>query len=392
METEEIKTAVAEGISEGVKSALASLPAVETKSTIIVTQDAGDRPFRSLAEQARAIKQDVLSMGRNTHPRLSALKSIEVEAMKATGASEGVPADGGYLLDPTLTAEVMKPIHEEGPFTRSARRLPVSSNSNYGWMNGVDETSRATGSRWGGIQGYRLNEAGTKTASKPKFRRINWELKKYAAVVYGTDELLQDAAMFSEVVNVGCREELMFMANDDVLNGTGVGGPQGILASGALIGIARVDGNKIQHADIVGMWSRMHPRNKSNAAWYINSEVHPQLDALYFPGSTTSVLSPYVSYGADGVMRIYGRPVIETEFNPALGTQGDILLADMREYLYWEKTDIQAATSIHVQFLTDETTFRFVYRCDGQTSQASALTPYKGSATQSAFISLTAAS
>ena len=392
METEEIKQAVAEGISEGVKSALASLPAVETKSTIVVTQDAGDRTFRSLADQARAIKNDVMSMGRNTHPRLAALKSLEIEAMKASGSSEGVPADGGYLLEPTLVAEVIKPIHEEGAFTRAARRLPVSANSNYGWMNGVDETSRVTGSRWGGIQGYRLNEGGTKVASKPKFRRINWELKKYAAVVYGTDELLQDAAMFSEIVNVGCREELMFMANDDVLNGSGVGGPMGVLSSGALVGVTRVDASKVQHADIVAMWARMHPRNKSNAAWYINSEVHPQLDALYFPGSTTSVLSPYVSYGQDGVMRIYGRPVIETEFNPALGTQGDILLADMREYLFWEKTDIQAATSIHVQFLTDETTFRFVYRCDGQTAMSSAITPYKGSATQSAFVSLTAAS
>jgi HK97 family phage major capsid protein len=391
MENEDIKTQVAEGIAEGVKSALASLPAVKAQQTIVVTEAEGDRKFRSLADQARAVKQDVLSMGRNTHPRLAALKSLELDAMKASGASEGVPADGGYLLEPTLVSEVMKPMHEEGPFTRSARRLPVSANSNYGWLNGVDETSRVTGSRWGGIQGYRLNEGGTKTASKPKFRRINWELKKYAAVVYGTDELLADAAMFSEVVNTGCREELVFMANDDVLNGSGVGGPQGILQSGALVGVTRTDANKVQHADIVAMWQRMSPRSKANAAWYINSEVHPQLDALYFPGSTTSVLSPYVSYGQDGVMRIYGRPVIETEFNPALGTQGDILLADMREYLFWEKTNIEAATSIHVQFLTDETTFRFVYRCDGQTSMSSPITPYKGTLTQSGFISLTAA-
>ena len=384
MENQEIKNAVMEGISEGVKSALASLPAVETKSSIVVTTDEGDRAFKSLAEQALAVKSDVLSMGRNTHPRLLALK--------ASGGSEGVPADGGYLLEPTLVAEVMQPIHEEGPFTRAARRLPVSGNSNYGWLNGVDETSRATGSRWGGVVGYRLNEGGTKTASKPKFRRINWELKKYAAVVYGTDELLQDAAMFSEIVNVAAREELMFMSNDDILNGSGVGGPLGILNSGALVGVTRLDANKVQHADIVAMWARMLPRSKANSAWYINGEVHPQLDQLYFPGSTTSVLSPYVSYGQDGVMRIYGRPVIETEFNPALGTQGDILLADMRDYLYWEKSDIQAATSIHVQFLTDETTFRFVYRCDGQTAYSSAITPYKGTATQSAFVSLTAAS
>lgn len=386
---DDIKQQVAEGIAEGVKAALADLPAMETKSHIVVTHDEADNEFMTLADQARAVKDFEVSRGQVIHPRLRALKAMEV---KALGGSESVPADGGYLLEPTLTSTVMQPIHEEGPFTRSATRLPVSANSNYGYINGVDETSRATGSRWGGIKGYRLNEGGTKTASKPAFRRINWELKKYAAVVYGTDELLQDAALFSTIVNTGCREELMFMGNDDVLNGSGVGGPQGILNSGALVSVTRTDANKIQHADIVGMWGRMPSRNKSNAAWYINAEVHAQLDQLTFTAGTTGILSPYVSYGVDGVMRIYGRPVIETEFNSALGTAGDILLADMREYMFWEKSDIQAATSIHVQFLTDETTFRFVYRCDGQTSMASPLTPYKGTATQSAFVALTAAS
>ena len=392
METEEIQKAVADGIAEGVKSALAALPPVEAKSTIVVTEDPADRPFRSLAEQARAVKNFELSKGHEIHPRLKALKALEIEGLKASGASEGVPADGGYLLDPTLVSEVMTPMHEEGPFTSLANRMPVSANSNYGWINGVDETSRATGSRWGGIQGYRLNEGGTKTASKPKFRRIQWELKKYAAVVYGTDELLQDVAMFSKIVNQGCREELMFMANDDIMNGSGVGGPLGIMNSGYRVDVTRENANNVTHADIVKMWQRLHPRSKSNAVWFINSEVHPELDELYFSTGTTGILSPFVSCRQDGVMQIYGRPVIETEFNAALGTNGDILLADMSEYLYWEKTDIQAATSIHVQFLTDETTFRFVYRVDGQPAHNTPLTPYKGTNTQSAFVALSAAS
>ena len=53
--------------------------------------------------------------------------------------------------------------------------------------------------------------------------------------------------------------------------------------------------------------------------------------------------------------------------------------------------NVQSAQSIHVQFLTDEMVFRFLYRCDGQTSMASAITPYKGDSTtgtQSAFVTL----
>lgn len=379
------KQIASEAAEAAVKAFRESAPAENpAPANIQITRDEADVPFKSIAENCNAVKSYVLSNGQKEHPRLRFLK--------ATGASEGVPSDGGLLLDPTLSGDFLQPVHEDGPFSSAVRRLPVSANSNFGYINGIDETDRATGSRWGGIRGYRLAEAATKTPSKPKFRRINWELKKYAVVVYGTDELLADAAQFSAVVNQGCREELTFMVNDDILNGLGLAGPQGIMQSGALISATRTDANLVQHADIVAMWNRLDPRAKANATWYINSEVQPQLDKLYFTGATAGILSPYIGYRPDGVMTLYGRPVKVTEFNAALGTVGDIVLADMGQYLFWEKGGVEAATSIHVQFLTDETTFRFVYRCDGQSSLASALTPYKGTATVSPFVALSTAS
>ena len=52
------------------------------------------------------------------------------------------------------------------------------------------------------------------------------------------------------------------------------------------------------------------------------------------------------------------------------------------------KGGMQAASSIHVQFVTDETAFRFVLRLDGQPLWHSALTPYKGSDTLSPFVTV----
>jgi HK97 family phage major capsid protein len=86
---------------------------------------------------------------------------------------------------------------------------------------------------------------------------------------------------------------------------------------------------------------------------------------------------------------LLGRPVVETEFNPTLGDAGDILLADMSQYVMIDK-DVQAASSIHVQFLTDQVAFRFVYRCDGQPKMAAPLTPYKGTGTLSPFVAIEA--
>ena len=64
----------------------------------------------------------------------------------------------------------------------------------------------------------------------------------------------------------------------------------------------------------------------------------------------------------------------------------------MSEYLLWEKGNVEMATSMHVEFLTDQEVIRFIYRADGQTALASAITPYKGSNTRSPFVVLGSAS
>jgi HK97 family phage major capsid protein len=85
-----------------------------------------------------------------------------------------------------------------------------------------------------------------------------------------------------------------------------------------------------------------------------------------------------------------GRPVIAAEYMDTVGDQGDIMLADLSEYQMIEKGGVQAASSIHVNFLNDETVFRFVYRVDGQPKWNSPLTPKNSALTQSPFIVLDA--
>lgn len=370
--------------AEAVKAFADSLPEVKTGFNVQVTKDEADKPFGNLAEQMQAVKAFDQSNGRVEDPRLKRLA-----AKAPLGLNEGVPSQGGFLLEPTISAEFLKPIHEEGVFSRMVRRLPVGANSNFGWINGVDETSRATGSRFGGVQAYWRPEAGSVTASKPKFRRINWELKSLEALMYITDEQLADASMTAEIARQSAGEELMFMVNDAILNGDGVGKPLGALNSNALISVTRTDANTILNADLLNMWQRLHPARRANAAWFVNSEAEPKLDQLYL---TSSLEARYVTYGADSVMRIKGKPVYVTEFNAGLGAVGDIVLADFSDYLMWEKGGIQSSVNPWIQWLTGEQAFKFTYRVDGQPATYSAVTPYKGSNTQSPYVALSASS
>lgn len=337
--------------------------------------------FLSFGEQLGAVKRFYTSHGQEVDNRLFA----------TSGAVESVGSDGGFLLQPTFSSVILLPLHETGPFSSRARPLPVGANSNSGTIFGVDETDRATGSRWGGIRGYRVAEAGTLTPSRPKFRKINWALKKYAVLFYATDELLADSTQLEAIARQGSGEELSFMVNDDIMNGDGAGGAQGFMSSGALVTVAKEAGQDaatIVYENLTKMWARLPARSKTSAAWYINTDCNPALDLIVQNVGLGGVPANFVTYGPDSVMRIKGRPVVETEYNETLGSLGDIVLGDMSEYLFWERGPVEQASSIHVEFLTDQTVFRFIYRADGQLSVAKALTPYKGSNKQSPIVAL----
>ena len=68
--------------------------------------------------------------------------------------------------------------------------------------------------------------------------------------------------------------------------------------------------------------------------------------------------------------------------------RGDLIFADLDQYLVIEKGGVDRAMSIHVEFLTDQSVFRWTVRNNGQPIPRSAITPAKGSNTQSPFVAL----
>ena len=134
----------------------------------------------------------------------------------------------------------------------------------------------------------------------------------------------------------------------------------------------------------------MWPPSILRAQWFINQDVWLQLFQLSHVTGTGGVPMFMLPGGLVNAPfgSLMGRPVTPIEQCETLGTTGDVIFADLSQYLMIEKGGVEAASSIHVQFLTDETTFRFILRTDGQPKRNAALTPYKGSSTQSSFVTL----
>jgi len=268
------------------------------------------------------------------------------------------------------------------------KRIPLTTNANSIKINAIDEVSRANGSRWGGLQTYWENEADQFTASKPKFRQMELSLKKLTGLCYVTDELLQDASALEKVIKEGFAEEFGFKMDDVILRGSGAGQPLGFLNSDSLVKVEkeRDQKEKITVQNIVKMWSRMWSRSRTNSVWFVNPEIEPLLYTLTV--GDKPVYIPAGSMANSPYGKLLGRPVIALEQCSELGEVGDIILADMSQYLLIDKGGMNTASSIHVRFLYDEAVFRFIYRVDGQPIWNRALKPYKGDATVSPFVAL----
>ena len=348
---------------------------------------AAERGFGSFGEQMRAI---VLASRGTVDPRLTAINTI---ATRATGANESIGSEGGFFLQPNLAEEVIKQTHETGMLASRCDSKNAEAMGNSLTINGVDETSRANGSRWGGVQAYWANEAATVTASKPKFRQIDLKLNKLMALYYATDELLEDTTALGEIATEAFTEEMAFKVDDAIMNGDGSGKPLGILNSGALISVSAEAGQAaatVVGKNVIKMRGRLGSQYRANMAWFINQEVEEQLQQMTLPVGTGGVPLYMPANGLSGLPfdTLYGRPVIPIEQCSALGTVGDIVLADMGMYMLLRKRGIEAASSIHVRFIYGENTFRWTMRVDGQPKLNSALTPFKGSTTTSPFVAL----
>ena len=332
---------------------------------------------------------------RRSTPLGEDLMSI-LERRVITGMSELVPADGGFFVNTDQSTELIKTTFSLASLAPKCKNVTISANSNAVTFNAIAETSRVTGNRFGGLNGFWLEEGGTKEHNQPLFRKIELKLKKLAALCYLTDELIQDAAALQSMVMAMYPQEFAWLIDDAVYNGPGGGTPVGIVGHASTVTVAIQPGQTlangpIVYENIVDMFVRMVPSSMPKAEWYINQSCLPSLYsmALAVGFGGVPVYMPANGIAGSPYGTLMGKPVNVIEQAQALGTIGDIGFIDASQYVLAQKGGIDQASSMHVRFLNDETVLRFVMRIDGQPLWNSPLTPADASAnTLSPFVFL----
>ena len=148
-----------------------------------------------------------------------------------------------------------------------------------------------------------------------------------------------------------------------LLNGSGVGEPTGALNAPSAVTVNRGTAGKIAYRDLTAMYSRLHPGFVRGAAWFASPsafgallEIRDDAGAFIWQGTPAA---------ADVAMSLFGRPVFVTDAAAALGTRGDVVLADFAAYAVAVKSGVVLERTEAARWNEDIYSFRAILRADG---------------------------
>ena len=293
---------------------------------------------------------------------------------------------GGFLVPHGLAPGVLAVAPEDDFMARFTRSVPMD-------VPRVEFNARTdknhTSSVAGGITFNRIQETTAGTSSRMQFEQVVLDANELVGLTYATNRVLTySASSFVAILQAGFSDALTGKMTDERLNGSGTGEMEGVLNSPALIAVAEEatqTNATIIYENIINMRARCW--GYENAIWIANHDTLPQLMTMNF---TSSAIAPIwqPSLREDHPDVLLGRPIFFTEFAQTLGTQGDIVCVNLREYLEGTLQPLQSAESVHVRFENRETAFRFTIMNDGRGWWRTALTPAVSSTTLSPFVAL----
>lgn len=298
-----------------------------------------------------------------------------------------VGEDGGFLVPEDMMTEVQKKIESDESLLARARQFRISGNT---LTLPIDEKAP-----WnGGISVLWTAEANSITSSKfnlPGF--TSFKLNKAAALVPVTDELLEDAVALESFIRSMAPEAFMHKMNEAILTGNGVGKPTGILNSGFKVKVAKESGqtaDTIVARNVIKMYSTLLPSSYGRAAWYINAMCIEQLRMMKDDNGNFIYLAPGSQMNQSPYGLLLGLPVIPMIGSlPALGDEGDIILADLSYYYAVLKSNgLKQSVSSHLYFDRDMQAYKFTFRIDGKCPFSAPVTTQYGAYEMSSIITL----
>lgn len=213
-----------------------------------------------------------------------------------------------------------------------------------------------------------VGEGDTKPQQDPKFQQRILTIFKAAAISQIGDETMSDdltGGQLPATVIAQVGDQCVNFANELLtFTGGGTTEPEGALdpSNGALIVVNRETSQSITTTDIFNMMAKFI--GGPDGIWLHSRSAIPQLFGLALSGNTLVTFLANLNDNPGGRM-LMGYPLILCDILPQLGVQGDLALVSPSFYAAAIRQQLTVQSSIHVAFVNDITTWRFLFRFGG---------------------------
>ena len=196
-------------------------------------------------------------------------QTIDKMPARQKALSEGTPADGGYLVPQEFYNRLVIERDEDISMRSEVTVIPVTTNT-------LTIPKHETGP-----EVYWTSEGATKTTTTMDFSQPTITVYKLAAIIYMTDELMEDAAFnLTDVIVRRFAVKMNEAVEKAILVGTGVGQPTGIFVNAVTVAAAVACVGNLDFDDLISLIYSLPKKFRKNAKFIIHNNNAAQLRLL----------------------------------------------------------------------------------------------------------------
>lgn len=279
-----------------------------------------------------------------------AMVTQDKAALKAL--AEGVDADGGYLFPNEFLSELVRDLPRANPLRDVVRVIPMRRDV-------MDVTTLVSGPEF-----FYTAENVAKTTTSAHFGRVTLTAYKLAAILYASDELIEDSTeidLVSTIIQL-FSERLAVKEQQAIMVGSGSGQPTGIETARAAGTIASVSGAGKSYFDaVIDVYHALPIQYRSLATWIMSDKMARYL--RYIKDTTGQYIwQPAVTAEAPDLL--LGRPVVVSDYGP----DRTLYFGDWKRAYFLgdrKRLTVKVSQDTETAFTKDQTAIRVVARLAG---------------------------
>jgi HK97 family phage major capsid protein len=295
--------------------------------------------------------------------------------------SMGVGSEGGFLVPQQFLSDFLK-INPESQIVRPRARV-IGGGENPDAEMVIPALAQGASGVYGGVTVTWTAESAAMAETAAVLEQISLRPREVTAYVKVSNMLLRNAASASPIISTLLGDAVLGAEDYAFLRGDGVAKPLGIKNCPGRKTVVRTAANSICYEDILSMQKGFLPESQPFALWIANQSAFSKIKDMKDSSGNRIYTEGNLVKGFPSMLD--GIPIRFTGRTPVLGSEGDLMLVDLRYYLIKDGIGPMIAFSEHVGFTSNQTYIKVVKSVDGQGWIKTALELEDGSTTVSPF-------